>query len=81
MAVLADRFEKNAPGRYYCDSRCIDCGLCREICPEIFVRCEAGRHSCVRRQPETPGEEELCQEALGYCPVEAIGDDGQQENL
>lgn len=77
MANLADRFEKNAPGRYYCDSQCIDCGLCRETCPEVFVRCEAGGHSYVKRQPETPEEKELCREALGNCPVGAIGDDGE----
>jgi ferredoxin len=77
MGNLADRFPINAPGKYYCDSNCIDCGLCRETCPEVFVRNDEGGHSYVTRQPINAEEEALCQEALGNCPVGAIGDDGE----
>jgi hypothetical protein len=33
-------------------------------------------HSFVFKQPQTPEEESACMEAMGNCPVEAIGDDG-----
>ena len=33
-------------------------------------------HSYVYKQPESPEEEALCQEAMDGCPVEAIGSDG-----
>ena len=77
MADKANRFPMNAAGKYYCDSQCIDCGMCRETCPDVFVRCDEEGHSYVKRQPATPQEEELCQEALGNCPAGAIGDDGE----
>lgn len=67
----------NAAGSYYCDRSCIDCGLCRETCPAVFARCEEEGHSFVKKQPVGPEEDALCQEALGNCPVGAIGDDGE----
>ncbi|MBO0721780.1 MAG: ferredoxin [Blastocatellia bacterium] len=67
------RLPENAPGRYYVDSRCVDCDVCRDIAPDNFAR-EAGRkYSFVYKQPENAEEESLCQEALEACPVEAIG--------
>ncbi len=36
-----------------------------------------GGYSFVHQQPDTPEGEELCMEALEGCPVEAIGDDGE----
>lgn len=76
MAVPADRLPPNAPGRYYVDSQCIDCDLCRETAPTIFARSEEGGYSYVQRQPQTPEEIALADEAIQGCPVEAIGSDG-----
>ena len=41
-----------------------------------FKRNDDGGHSFLYKQPETPEEEALCQEAMDGCPVEAIGNDG-----
>ena len=73
---MADKDRKvieNIPGRYYVDSTCIDCDLCRETAPRNFKRQEAGRYSFVCRQPESPDEEAACLTAMEECPVEAIG--------
>ena len=64
-------------GKYYVDTQCIDCDVCRVTAPESFRRDEEKAYSYVFRQPATPGEEAQCQEAMDSCPVEAIGDDGE----
>ena len=50
--------------------------LCRELAPDNFERNEDEGFSYVYKQPETDAERDACREALGSCPVEAIGDDG-----
>lgn len=76
MADLAMKTPENASGRFYVDENCIDCDLCHEIAPGVFVRNEDEGRSYVVRQPQSPEEDELTREALESCPVEAIGDDG-----
>ena len=76
MATKEDKYEDNASGKYYCDTECIDCDLCRETAPENFTRNDDGGYSFLYKQPENEEEENLCQEALDGCPVEAIGNDG-----
>ena len=76
---MADRHQKyhlNVPGRYYVDNTCIDCDLCRNIAPGIFLRDETGGHSYVAKQPETELELALAEEARVSCPTETIGNDG-----
>ncbi|AFY00272.1 putative ferredoxin [Bdellovibrio bacteriovorus str. Tiberius] len=46
--------------------------------PKNFSMHEEDGHAFVARQPETPEEEALCKEAMEGCPVEAIGNDGDQ---
>jgi ferredoxin len=76
MATKEDKYEDNAAGKYYCDTECIDCDLCRETAPENFTRNDDGGYSYLYKQPENEEEEALCQEAMEGCPVEAIGNDG-----
>ncbi len=76
MADVADKYEDNVPGKFYCDDQCIDCDLCREMAPNNFTRNEDGGYSYVYKQPDNEEEGEQCREALEGCPVEAIGDDG-----
>jgi ferredoxin len=76
MANHHDRYPDNSPGTYYVDDQCIDCDLCRERRPDIFVRNESRGHSYVRRQPAGAAEIAACEEALESCPAEAIGNDG-----
>ena len=76
MADPNDKVPGQASGRYYVDSQCIDCDLCRETAPNNFTRNDDGGYSYVKKQPESPEEEAQCKEAKEGCPVEAIGDNG-----
>lgn len=76
MASKDDKVAENAPGKYYVDSNCIDCDVCRTTAPNNFERSEENGYSFVKKQPENDEEASLCAEALESCPVEAIGDDG-----
>jgi ferredoxin len=76
MADPNDRVPENAPGVYYVDTQCIDCDVCRDTAPDNFTRSDANGYSYVYRQPATRAEQDLCEEALMACPVEAIGNDG-----
>lgn len=77
MADRANKYSENITGGLYVDDQCIDCDLCRETAPANFTRSEDGGYSYVYKQPTTPEEEALCQEAIAGCPVEAIGDNGE----
>jgi len=76
MADKDDRLPDNAPGKWYVDSSCIDCDVCRTTAPDNFEANEDEGYSFVSKQPESPDEEGQCEEALASCPVEAIGNDG-----
>ena len=76
LADPRDRLPENVAGRYYVDSQCIDCDVCRVTAPGNFQRDEQKGYSFVFRQPATSEEEAQSQEAMDSCPVEAIGDDG-----
>ena len=78
MAISSERLTENALGRYYVDSSCIDCGMCPEIAPLIFKRQEDAGYSYVYRQPVTPEEIALAEEAKESCPTESIGNDGNE---
>lgn len=75
MANKENRVEENVSGKFYVDDQCVGCDMCRTLAPEFFEMNDNG-NSYVKRQPTTPEEEQLCNEALESCPVEAIGDDG-----
>jgi ferredoxin len=76
MADVREKLQDNVPGRYYVDRMCIDCDVCRDTAPACFTRNDENGYSYVYKQPETPDELALCQEAFDACPVEAVGDDG-----
>lgn len=75
MADANDKVKDNVPGKWYVDSNCIDCDLCRTTAPDNFKQNPDEGFSYVYKQPSSPEEEKLCQEALEECPVEAIGSD------
>jgi ferredoxin len=77
MPDPTQKHEGNVPGRFYVDTECIDCDLCREIAPENFERNEDGGYSYVYKQPASDDESKQCTEAMENCPVEAIGEDGE----
>ena len=76
MADASKKYAENVPGPYYVDDQCIGCDLCRETAPANFARSEDG-HYYVCKQPGTPEEEALCLDAMGGCPGDAIGNDGE----
>lgn len=76
MAEIRDKLPENVHGKFYVDNQCIDCDVCRDTSPKNFTRNDENGYSFVYRQPATPEEQALCEEARDVCPVEAIGDDG-----
>lgn len=78
MAFVKDKLQYNAPGKFYVDCQCIDCDVCRDTSPANFTRNDENGYSYVYKQPQTPEEIALCDEAVNACPVEAIGDDGER---
>ena len=76
MADPTDKVADNVTGRYYVDTSCIDCDVCRTVAPDNFTANEDEGYSYVFKQPENDEEESQCEEALESCPVEAIGEDG-----
>ncbi|MBT9450503.1 ferredoxin [Akkermansia glycaniphila] len=78
MADKDDKTPMNVSGKFYVDSSCIDCDLCRETAPDYFCRDEDEGVSYVCKQPDSEEGVEACMEALEGCPVEAIGDDGDE---
>ena len=55
---------------YIVEEECIACGMCQEICPEVF-RLDDEKDVAVILKPEG-GPEDLIQEAIDSCPVECI---------
>jgi ferredoxin len=76
MADKTDKNPLNVSGKYYNDISCIDCDLCREMAPQIFMRDDDEGLTYVYRQPESEAEIALTEEALNACPTETIGNDG-----
>ena len=76
MANKNDKYGENVAGKFYVDSSCIDCDLCRQTAPENFSRNDDKGYQYVSKQPANSTEEAQCVEAMQNCPVEAIGNDG-----
>lgn len=53
------------------DDKCIGCGLCPQICPEVFEMNDQNL-AIVKVDPVPPQVEDTCREAASSCPVEAI---------
>lgn len=76
MADKTRKVAENVPGKYYVDEECILCGVCAETAPENFE--DGDQFAYVKKQPASSDEDEQCQEAMENCPVDAIGDDGDE---
>ncbi len=50
-------------------SECIRCGVCAEVCPEVFVITDAGY---VRVTPLPDYPEDCVDEAVKHCPADCI---------
>jgi glyoxylase-like metal-dependent hydrolase (beta-lactamase superfamily II)/ferredoxin len=72
MARLDLRHPDNAPGEWYVDDRCIDCGTCRDLAPHLFG--DTRDQSIVIHQPGPASEAELdAWLAAQACPTQSIG--------
>lgn len=71
MARLDQRHPANADGAWFVDRRCIDCGTCRDLVPEVFN--VAGDQSVVQAQPDSPESERSAWLAAEACPTHSIG--------
>jgi ferredoxin len=78
MSSNTQKVLENVAGRYYVDVTCIDCDLCRETAPANFARNNEQGYSYVVHQPVDAEQERACLAALEECPVEAIGNDGEE---
>jgi len=76
MADKENKHEGSVDGKYYVDTECIDCDVCRQVAPDFFKRNDDEGYSFVYAQPKTEDGAAECEEALESCPVEAIGNDG-----
>jgi ferredoxin len=80
MVAMADpksKWSENVPGPFYVDEACIASDFCISAAPDHFRMDDSG-HAYVYRQPKTPEEYQRCLEALSGCPVNAIGDNGDE---
>jgi ferredoxin len=51
-------------------SLCIGCGLCPDICPEVFAM--DGDQAIAKVDTVPAGAEDACRDAAQQCPSEAI---------
>jgi|YelNatPaOPRAMG01_1025707.scaffolds.fasta_scaffold04233_4 ferredoxin len=77
MANKSAKVSENVPGKYYVDDQCIACGVCEGTAPENFKMNNDGTHAYVAKQPENDVEEGQVKDAMGSCPSNSIGDDGE----
>jgi glyoxylase-like metal-dependent hydrolase (beta-lactamase superfamily II) len=77
MPKLADRNPASAPGDWYIDRRCIDCGASREVAPGLIVH-RRGK-SVFARQPENENEERAAWRAVLVCPTASVGTETHRE--
>jgi len=54
------------------DDSCIACGLCVEVCPEVFDLPEGADVAKVIVEEVPAAADASCREAADGCPVEAI---------
>lgn len=77
MPKPADRNPASAPGDWYIDARCIDCGASREVAPGLIVH-RRGK-SVFARQPANEEEERAAWRAVLVCPTASVGTEGHRE--
>ena len=73
MARPELRHPKNTDGDWFVDTRCIDCGTCRDIAPALFAA--VGGQSVVRCQPHEGRAADTTDAWLAAqaCPTNSIG--------
>lgn len=78
MADKSAKWDQNLPGKFYVDDQCIACDACVTEAPRFFDMNDEDGHAFVKLQPTTEEEIKNAIDALEACPVEAIGQDGEE---
>jgi glyoxylase-like metal-dependent hydrolase (beta-lactamase superfamily II) len=71
MADPQKKLPDNAPGDFFVDSTCINCGNCRELAPASFG--DSGPFAFVKTQPRYEDEHRRALRALLARPTASIG--------
>lgn len=66
----------SAPGDWYVDTACIDCGASRHVAPGLIV--ERNEKSVFARQPSTPEERLAAWRAALVCPTASVRSETRQ---
>ena len=66
----------SAPGDWYIDTNCIDCGAACHVAPGLIV--ERNGKSVFARQPETPEERLAAWRAVLVCPTSSVRSETKQ---
>src|ERR1700722_12953781 len=67
---MRSRHPDNAPGDWYIDTDCIDCGASRTVAPGLIA--ESGGQCVFARQPATDAERLLAWRARLLCPTASV---------
>jgi glyoxylase-like metal-dependent hydrolase (beta-lactamase superfamily II) len=67
---MSKRHPLGAPGNWYVDTRCIDCGAARTVAPGLIV--EGGGQSVFARQPRSADELTMAWRARLLCPTASV---------
>jgi len=73
----ADRHPANAPGDWYIDRRCINCGASSSVAPDLIVERDGQR--VFARQPAGDEEEIAAWRAALVCPTASIRTEGHRK--
>jgi glyoxylase-like metal-dependent hydrolase (beta-lactamase superfamily II) len=66
----------SAPGHWYIDTACIDCGAARHVAPDLIVW--RNGKSVFARQPETDAEQLAAWRAVLVCPTASVRSETKQ---
>jgi hypothetical protein len=72
----ADTQPDSAPGDWYIDTACIDCGASRHVAPGLIV--ERNEKSVFARRPVTPEEQLAAWRAVLVCPTASVRSETKQ---
>jgi glyoxylase-like metal-dependent hydrolase (beta-lactamase superfamily II) len=74
---MAERHDLNAPGDWYVDTSCMNCGAARTAAPELFA--EAGGQSVFAKQPQSPQERLAAWRIRLLCPTASVHSESEQK--
>lgn len=70
IQIIQDAAKEKLMKAYVDSDTCIGCGLCVELCPEVFEM--DGALARTKSDSVPSGAEESCRTAMDSCPVIAI---------